>query len=200
MLQRAADCLVTGVAASLAPNATFNQPGVRMRLPILMLALIAGVSLPAIAAINPAEFQRRAPDQVRLRETARIVQDTRVGAAVLRRVTVVGEIVDEKHPAASRVGQSIVIDYRFDVTERQRAAKAYADAHGNRPGPQFMHEPDPPTLDAEGAFWANLAPADGDAGAAMRHAGAVESPGDTSYGGAVYVPVSGQYSFTPPND
>lgn len=172
-----------------------------MRLPTLMLALVAGLSLPAVAAINPAQFQRHAPDQVRLRETARIVQDTRVGDALLRRVTVVGEIIDEKRATVSRVGQSIVIDYRFDVTERQRAAKAYADAHGNRPGPQFMHEPDPPTLDADGAFWANLAPADGDAVAAMRHAGAVSSSGDnTSYGGAVYVPVSGQYSFTPPND
>ncbi len=169
-----------------------------MRLPTIALALC--LVFPAQAAINPAEYQRGAPDQVRLRETARVVQEFPVGDSRHRRVTLVGEIIDEKNADTPRPGQTVVIDYTVDLTARKRAGEAHHKANGNRPGPQFMHEPDPPELDADGAFWANLAPAGSPYANGHRHAGAVPAAKGYTASGAVYVPVSGQYSFDAPGN
>lgn len=169
-----------------------------MRMPTLVLALC--LVLPAQAAINPAEYQRGAPDQVRLRETARVVQEFQVGDSTHRRTTLVGEIIDEKNADAPRLGRTVVIDYTVDLTARERAGEAHRQANGNRPGPQFMHEPDPPALDADGAFWANLAPSGSPHGSGHRHAGSVLEPEGYTASGTVYVPVSGQYSFDAPGN
>lgn len=156
----------------------------------LLLLLLACAVLPAQAAINPAEFTRNVPDQMRVRETARIVELIQVGDSTLRRVTLVGEVVAQKNASSPRVGQTIVIDYTVDLTAREEAAEAFRKSRGNMPGPQLMQAPDPPELDAEGMFWANVAPsgrvADGETGSADE--GSVRS-------GAVYVPASDQYSF-----
>ena len=53
----------------------------------------------------------------------------------------------------------------------------------------------PPELDAEGMFWANVAPAGGRWGNVNRYAGAVADIDGSDFRGAVFVPVSGQYSF-----
>jgi hypothetical protein len=165
-----------------------------MRL-LLLFALATSLALPARAAINPAEFTRNVPDQMRVREIARVVQEFEVDGARLRRVTLVGEVVEQKNASAPRIGQSVVIDFTVDLSERRRAADAHGKAYGTMPGPQFMHEPDPPELDAEGMFWANVAPAGGRWGNVNREAGAVVDVDGSQYSGAVFVPVSGQYSF-----
>lgn len=167
-----------------------------MRL-LLLFALATALVLPARAAINPAEYTRNVPDQMRLRETARIVHDSEVDGMKLRRVTLVGEVVEQKNATAPRIGQSVVIDYTVNLTERERAGEAHAKTYGQMPGPQFMYEPDPPELDDEGLFWANVAPAGGRWGNVNRHAGAVVDIDGEHYRGAVFVPVSGQYSFDP---
>jgi len=165
-----------------------------MRL-LLLFALATSLALPARAAINPAEFTRNVPDQMRVRETARVVQEFELDGARLRRVTLVGEVVEQKNASAPRIGRSVVIDFTVNLTERERAAEAHSQTYGTMPGPQFMHEPDPPVLDAEGMFWANVAPAGGRWGNVNREAGAVVDIEGSQYSGEVFVPVSGQYSF-----
>lgn len=164
----------------------------------LLLLLLACAVLPAQAAINPAEFTRNVPDQMRIRETARVVQEIKAGDSVLRRVTLVGEVVEQRNATTPRVGQTVVIDFTVDLTERTRAGDAWSERNGTMPGPQFMQEPDPPTLDADGLFWANVAPAGGRHGNVNREAGAVVDLDGEQQTGAVYVPVSGQYSFDTP--
>ena len=61
-----------------------------------------------------------------------------------------------------------------------------------------MHEPDAPALDADGAYWANVARAGGRLGNVNRHAGAVVGIDESQYSGLVFVPVAGQYSFDAP--
>lgn len=162
---------------------------------LLLLGLLPGAARPAI---NPAEYQRVASDVLRIRETARVVELRGEGDAQWRRVTLVGVVVDQRGDAASRVGETVVIDFTVDLAARAQAAAGHAQRNGNRPGPQFMQEPDPPVPDAEGSYWANLAPAGSRLGNVSRYAGAVVGIGGTQHGGPVFVPVSGQYSFDPP--
>jgi len=168
-----------------------------MRL-LLLFALATSFALPSRAAINPAEFTRNVPDQMRIRETARIVQHYTVGDARLRRVTLVGEVLEQKNASAPRIGQSVVIDYTVDLTARERAGEAHSRTYGTMPGPQFMYEPDPPVLAEDGSFWANVAPAGGRWGNVNRQAGEVADIDGHEYAGNVFVPVSGQYSFDRP--
>jgi hypothetical protein len=58
-----------------------------------------------------------------------------------------------------------------------------------------MAEPDPPTPDADGRYWAYLAPAGERLGNVNRHAGAAHVIDGQQFAGEVYVPVAGQYSF-----
>ena len=168
-----------------------------MRL-LLPLFLAASLALPASAAINPAEFIGDAPDQMRLREIARVVHEADVDGARLRRVTLVGEVVEQKNATAPRLGQTVVIDFTVDLTERARAAEAHRKAHATRPGPQFMHEPDPPQTGADGTYWANVAQAASSRAGANREAGVVADAEGHRYRGPVFVPASGQYSFDEP--
>ncbi len=161
----------------------------------LPLWLLAGASG---AAINPAEYQREASDALRIRETARVVEETQVQGQHLRRVTLVGEVIEQAQARGPMVGKTVVIDYTVNLTQREKARVDHASRNGNRPGPQFMHEPDPPALDADGAYWASLVPAASRAGRVNRRAGAIETKASTSYAGEVFVPVAGQYSFDPP--
>jgi hypothetical protein len=168
-----------------------------MRL-LLMFVLATSFALPARAAINPAEYTRNVPDQMRIRETARIVQHYTVGDARLRRVTLVGEVLEQKNASAPRIGQSVVIDYTVDLTARERAAEAHSKAYGTMPGPQFMYAPDPPVLAEDGSFWANVAPAGGGQGNVNGAGGERDDTDGLEYGGNVFVPASGQYSFDRP--
>jgi hypothetical protein len=79
-----------------------------------------------------------------------------------------------------------------------KAAKNHEAKYGNRPGPQFMAEPEQPELDEKKEFWAHLAKAGGHLGNVNRHAGVVVGIGDYAIKGDVFVPVAGQYSFDPP--
>jgi hypothetical protein len=165
-----------------------------MRL-LLLIALATAFALPARAAINPAEYTRNVPDQMRLRETARIVHEYDVDGARHRRVTVMGVVVEQRNTTAQRIGESVIIDYTVDLDARRRASEAHSKTYGTMPGPQFMYEPEPPVLDGEGMFWANVAQAGGRWGNVNRHAGAVVDIDGHDFSGEVYVPVSGQYSF-----
>lgn len=167
---------------------------------VLLLTLAALLPLPLGAAINPAEFQNAATEQLRLRELARVVHETRRDGSTIRRVTLVAEVIAEQRSSKPRVGSTVVIDYSIDLVARERARRGHA-ALGAMPGPQFMPEPDPPQLDARGMFWANLAPAGSQLGKDNRHAGAVLPDGDYTFAGNVFVPVAGPYSFRqPPGD
>ena len=168
-----------------------------MRL-LLLFALATSFALPARAAINPAEFTRNVPDQMRVRETSRIVQLLDVDGDRVRRVTLVGEVVEQRNASRPRIGEVVVIDYTVNLSEVERRAKAFSEERGAMPGPQFMYEPEPPTLDADGMFWANVAPAGGRWGNVNREAGAIVAIDHYQASGAVYVPVSGQYSFDTP--
>jgi hypothetical protein len=161
----------------------------------LFAGLVLALAAPAWAAINPAEYQRAATDALRIRETARVVQETFVDGARLRRITLVGEVIEQAQARTPMVGKTVVIDYTVDLTQRERAGREHAARQGRMPGPQFIHAPDPPVLDEAGAYWANLAPADG---RANPHAGAVAGAPSTEISGEVYVPAAGQYSFDPP--
>lgn len=167
---------------------------IRTFLPVLLLGLAA----PAGAAINPAEYQRVASDALRIRETARIVEESEVDGVRLRRVTLVGEVIEQARAAGPMVGKTVVIDYTVNLTRREQAGRDHAERNGRMPGPQFMHEPDPPVLDEDGAYWANLARAGGRLGNVNRHAGAVVDMAPGQFSGEVYVPVAGQYSFDRP--
>ena len=170
-----------------------------MRLSSLCLfGLLA--AMPAPAAINPAYFQKVASDHLYLHEVARVVDEQQVDGHRWRRTTLVGTLVqetDETH--GDRRGQVFVIDYTVDLDAREAAWKAWQEENGNRPGPQFRSEPDPPKLDGQGNFWAHVAEAGGRLGNVNREAGAVRvlEPG-LSYSGAVYVPVAGEMSFERP--
>jgi len=155
---------------------------------------------PALAAINPAGFQRVASDHLHLHEQARVVDESVVEGHRWRRVTLVGTLVEEQGTEhGDRRGQVFVIDYTVDLDARAAAWKAWQEENGTRPGPQFMQDPDPPKLDESGNFWAHVAPAGERLGNVNRHAGAVRvlEPGLAS-SGAVYVPVAGELSFEAP--
>lgn len=161
----------------------------------LLMTVLAGA---AGAAINPAEFQHDASDTLRIRESARVVQDIPSDGARLRRVTLVGEVIEQAKARGPMVGRTVVIDFTVNLTQREQARKEHARRNGNRPGPQFMHQPDPPALDADGAYWAHLVPAVGPPGRADQRAGAAGGTVSNEYAGEIYVPAAGQYSFDPP--
>lgn len=169
-----------------------------MRMTIFLAGLLLGLAAPAGAAINPAEYQRVASDVLRIRETARIVEELDVDGDRLRRTTLVGEVLEQGQARGPMVGKTIVIDYTVNLTQREKAGREHAARSAGMVGPQFVHDPDPPALDADGAYWANLAPAGGRLGNVNRHAGAVVGIVSNAFSGEVYVPVAGQYSFDPP--
>ena len=169
-----------------------------MRMKIFLAGLLLGLAAPAGAAINPAEYQRVASDVLRIRETARIVEELDVGGDRLRRTTLVGEVLEQGQARGPMVGKTVVIDYTVNLTQREKAGRDHATRSAGMVGPQFVHDPDPPALDADGAYWANLAPAGGRLGNVNRHAGAVVGIVSNAFSGEVYVPVAGQYSFDPP--
>lgn len=169
-----------------------------MRAKTLLTLLLLGLAAPAWSAINPEHYQRIASETLRIRETGRVVVDTQVGGERLRRVTLLGEVIQEVEASQPLLGKTVVIDYTVNLSEREAAAAAHAERSGNRPGPQFMHEPDAPALDADGAYWANVARAGGRLGNVNRHAGAVVGIDESQYSGLVFVPVAGQYSFDAP--
>jgi hypothetical protein len=158
------------------------------------------VATPALAAIDPKWFQRVASDHLHLHEQARVVDESLVDGHRWRRTTLVGTLVEEVgEEHGDRRGQVFVIDYTVDLDARDAAYMAWQEENGNRPGPQFQQEPDPPTLDAEGNFWAHVAPAGERLGNVNRHAGAVRVvDAGLKASGAVYVPVAGDLSFERP--
>ena len=158
------------------------------------------IALPAVAAINPAEYQRVASDVLRVHQSARIVQETSLDGHRVRRVTIVGEILEDRSNAPQqRIGRTVVIDYSTDLDARETAGKQWAADHGTMPGPQFMYDPDPPKVDETGTFWAHLAPVGTRLANVQRHAGAVATVGDDYQAdGEVFVPAAGQYSFDLP--
>jgi hypothetical protein len=162
------------------------------------LVLAASLAPPAHAAINPAEFTRNVPDQMQLRETARVVHEYEADGAKFRRVTLVGEVLAQKNATDERVGKTVVIDYTVNLSQIESALETWRRTNGNMPGPQFMCEPDPPTPDAEGRYWVNVALAGGRWGNVNRETGAVVDIDGHQTSGPVFVPVSGQYSFDEP--
>lgn len=162
---------------------------------LLVFALTLAAAGPVPAAINPDHYTRIASDVMQLREVARIVHETRGPGPRLRRVTLVGEVVAVARGNENRVGRTVVIDYTVDLDARAAAADEHRRRNGDRPGPQFMGEPDPPVVDAEGRYWAYLAPAGQRLGNVNRHAGATHVLDGQQFEGEVFVPVAGQYSF-----
>lgn len=171
--------------------------------PMLAFTLALLLVLPASAlraAINPAHFQSPASEQLRLLEVARVVHESRVEGRLLRRTTLVAEVVEVRRATAVREGQVVVIDFTVDLDARAAAARAHEEAYGTMPGPQFLGEPDPPVADADGLYWANLAPLGGRLGNVNREAGAEVGIGEYMSTGEVFVPVGGPYAFMAPMD
>ena len=171
-----------------------------MRASSLCLLGLLLATTPAPAAINPAYFQKVASDHLYLHEVARVIDEQQVDGHRWRRVTLVGTLVKEVGEAnGDRRGQVFTIDFTVDLDAREAAWQAWQKENGNRPGPQFRSEPDPPKLDPEGNFWAHVAPAGERLGNVNREAGAVRVlETGLEYGGAVYVPVAGEMSFERP--
>lgn len=162
-----------------------------------MLAVLLGLAAgAATAAINPANFQSPASEQLQLQEIARVVHESQAGGERVRRTTLVGRVVAVRRSSGVQVGDTVVIDFTVNVDARDAAARAHAQRQGQMPGPQFVGEPDPPTPDADGLYWANLAPA----GHADRGRGAVVQGDHGGTTGPVFVPVGGQYAFMAPMD
>ncbi|HRI82581.1 MAG TPA: hypothetical protein PLF88_09115 [Opitutaceae bacterium] len=164
----------------------------------LLLLLCLLPTLTTFGAINPAGFQRVASEQFKLHETSRIVHEAKTAEGRLRRVTIVAVVREVRNGPELYVGRTIVIDYTVNLTALDKAAKAHRARQGDMPGPQFMSEPEPPTLNERGEFWASLARAGTRLGNVNRHAGAVVGIGDYKFTGDVFVPVAGQYSFLYP--
>lgn len=164
------------------------------RMKHLLLSLLL-LPFALTAAINPASLVSVATEQLKLREVSRIIQLIKEGKDEVRRVTIVAEVLEVRRGPDYLRGQTIVIDYTVNLGARERAANEHRKRQGTMTGPQFMSEPEPPGLDENGRFWANLAPAGGRLGNVNRHAGAVVGIGDYKYTGKVFVPVAGQYSF-----
>jgi hypothetical protein len=162
---------------------------------LLSLAVLSSFLSPLAAAINPLEFKRIASDVLKLREISRVVHTSKDD---VRRVTIVAEIREVNRGVHDTIGQTVVIDYTVDLRRLDQAARDHARQQGNRPGRQFLPEPEPPTLDEQSEFWAHLARAGGRLGNVNRHAGAVVDMGNYDYHGAIYVPVAGPYSWDAP--
>ena len=156
---------------------------------LLLTAFLLGSAL-VQAAINPEEYTRQAPEQLRLKERGRIVENLEHGR--YSRTTLLAEVVEVRRGTVGP-GELIVVDWTVDTVALKRAREEYLARNGNMPGPQFMHEPDAPALDDTGHFWAHLARTGTRYANVQRHAGAVVNFSGGS--GAIYVPVAGQYSF-----
>lgn len=168
---------------------------------LLALAAVLLTAFPALAAINPANYQSVASDVLRIRETARVLHEWKVEGHRIRRVTIVGEILEDRSDVAQqRIGRTVVIDYSTDLDAREAAGEAWSKARGTMPGPQFTFDPDPPKLDADGSFWAHLARAGTRLGNVQRDAGAVATLEHPVYEikGDIFVPAAAQYSFDAP--
>lgn len=161
---------------------------------MLVLALTLAAA-PVPAAINPDNYTRVATEHLQLREVARIVHESRDQGARLRRVTLVGEVTAVERGNRNLLGRTVVIDFTVDLDARAAAADEHHRRNGQRPGPQFMAEPDPPTPDADGRYWAYVAPAGERIGNVNRHAGVAHVIDGQQYEGEIFVPVAGQYSF-----
>lgn len=167
----------------------------------LLLALLIALMPPLLhAAINPAHFQSPASEQLRLRDVARVVHEVEQDGRRLRRTTLVAEVVEVRRATAAREGDVVVIDFTVDLDARAAAARAHQEEYGTMPGPQFLGEPDPPVADADGLYWANLAPLGGRLGNVNREAGAEVGIGEYTTTGEVFVPVGGPYAFMAPMD
>lgn len=171
-----------------------------MRFAALLLCLLP---LVASAAINPAEFTRRAPLTLQIRVDARISDDFVDGGRHLRRNTVVGEVLEDRStPDKAWVGRTVVVDWTVDVGARDQARADHERRMGNMPGPQFMSEPDLPAPDADGRVWVNAAEATA-SDDSRRYAGALAPAANKPAAGEVrdghlLLPAAGQYSFDRP--
>jgi hypothetical protein len=161
----------------------------------------AFVSTLAAAAINPAEFTRRAPYQLQLRPTAQIVEHFERDGEHWRRTTIVAEVVAEHVDTDYiTVGETVVIDWSVNLTAQKRARDAH-DREPPRPGPQFMYDPEPPTPDARGLIWAHLR---ADDSATLGLPDAAKDPATAADAdrrvGHLLVPAASQYTFSAPMD
>ena len=168
--------------------------------PILPLILVfLATTASSLAAINPEEYKRAAPDALLLREIARVVATEPKKKSKVRRVTLVAEVLEVRTPsrARARVGDTIVIDYTVDIAALTKARDKFR-ALPPRPGPQFLHEPDPPQVNADREFVAYLAPAATRLANVKRYAGAKVDFSTEHFSGPIFVPVAAQYSFEIP--
>ncbi len=172
------------------------RPGTRIGFALL---LFLGSAAASLAAINPEEYKRIASDALRLREIARVVASEPEQKPKTRRTTIVAEVLEVLTPGRARaqVGDTIVIDYTVDVAALEKRLKRFK-ALPPRPGPQFLHEPEPPKLNADREFVAYLAPAATRLANVNRYAGAKIVFRPDNFSGPVFVPVAAQYSFELP--
>ncbi len=136
--------------------------------------LVLPIARSGHAAINPEAFKNNAPEilELKIEELGRGEKPSRI----LLRARV---IAVRKSAAGVRVGDTVLIRYTWHQEDILRRAAAHA-AQPPRPGPQFLHEPEPP---AEGAkILAHLAPAE-----APEVKGALRA----------FQPAAHQYSFAP---
>ena len=166
-----------------------------------LAVLLCGLApVAALAAINPAEYTRDAPYQLQLRPLVEIVEHREHDGDTLRRTTIVAVVVAEhREPGNLDVGDTVTIDWTVNLDAQQRDRAAHDAQYGTMPGPQFLHEPASPVLDAEGRFWANL---QFDAQATV-HPGlvpgmAAPAPDTDHRFGEILVPASHQYSWDAP--
>ena len=170
-----------------------------MRLTVSFL-LAAALAAPVHAAINPAEYTRNVPYPLQLRPQVQIVQHSEVGGEKMRRTTIVATVVQEHRDVANiDVGETVTIDWTVNLDAQERARAAHDAEYGTMPGPQFLYAPLPPTLDADGLFWANL---DFDEHA-KPYPGLVEGAAKPAFDvdqrfGEILVPASHQYTWDRP--
>jgi len=166
---------------------------------IAPVVLCVCAALTASAAINPEEYKKVASDALLLREIARVVATDREQKPTTRRVTIVAEVLEVRTPAKARarVGDTIVIDYTVDLVAYRKSLDAFR-ARPPMPGPQFLHEPEPPELGDTKEFVAYLAPAGSRLANVNRYAGAKVDFTAAHFSGPVFVPVAAQYSFELP--
>lgn len=166
---------------------------------VMMAALLPVV---ATAAINPAEFTKRAPVQVQLRPVVQIVEHFERDGDAHRRTTLVATVVAEHVDAEGiAVGDTLTVDWTVNLDAQKRDHAAYAERMDGMVGPQFMYAPNVPKPDDDGLIWAHLEP---DPEATPTAPPAALDP-QTAHDadrriGPVYVPAASQYSFDPPGD
>jgi hypothetical protein len=165
------------------------------------LAVALTLVLPVFAARGPEDYKRIASDVVKLREISRVAERDRRDGVDRLRVTLVGEVVEVDrtgHYLGTEV-RTLVIDYTVDLAARAAAEKKFRTGGAKtKSDADFVHEPDPPKLDAKKEFWAHLAPAGGRLGNVNRYAGRIVNMQIDSFAGPVFVPVAGQYTWDAP--